>query len=257
MIKIFRRWTRVKEVFISRRLNKWGRRFGFVRFFEVRNVGRLERDLNQIYIGKKKLHVNVPRYKRNEMESKRQEKETRSIYTEKVRKPNKMKEITLVLHENKRTKEVWRAKTGKKTFAEVVKGDTQRKWKGPIIKTEQQVLPWMEYSAIGQFREEMDFEQLGEEFVKGGMNSVRVRYMRDNLVLLTPHEGENMEELINLNKEWFESVFQNIEPWSPELVAGHKIVWVRCYGLLLSLWNKDCFSKVVGEVTTLVSIMNP
>jgi len=35
MIKIFRRWARVKEVFIARRLNKWGRRFGFVRFFEV------------------------------------------------------------------------------------------------------------------------------------------------------------------------------------------------------------------------------
>jgi len=28
MIKIFRRWIRVKEVFISRRLNKWSRRFG-------------------------------------------------------------------------------------------------------------------------------------------------------------------------------------------------------------------------------------
>ena len=33
MLKIFQRWTRVKEVFISHRLNKWGRRFGFVRFF--------------------------------------------------------------------------------------------------------------------------------------------------------------------------------------------------------------------------------
>jgi len=33
MIKIFQRWARVKEVFISHRLNKWGRRFKFVRFF--------------------------------------------------------------------------------------------------------------------------------------------------------------------------------------------------------------------------------
>jgi len=57
MVRIFKRWTRVKKVFISRRLNKWERRFGFVRFFEVRNVGRLEKDLDQIYIGNKKLHV--------------------------------------------------------------------------------------------------------------------------------------------------------------------------------------------------------
>jgi len=68
MHKVFQRWARVKEVFISRRLNKWEMRFGFVRFFEVGNVGRLEKELDQIYIGNLKLHVNVPRYRRNEVE---------------------------------------------------------------------------------------------------------------------------------------------------------------------------------------------
>jgi len=53
MIKVFQKWTRVKEVFISRRLNRWERRFGFVRLFEVRNAGRLERELDQIYHYKK------------------------------------------------------------------------------------------------------------------------------------------------------------------------------------------------------------
>jgi len=46
MFKIFQKWARVKEVFISRRLNKWGRRFGFVRFVEVKNVRWLERELD-------------------------------------------------------------------------------------------------------------------------------------------------------------------------------------------------------------------
>jgi len=32
MFKIFQRWARVKEVFIVRKLNRWGRRFGFVNF---------------------------------------------------------------------------------------------------------------------------------------------------------------------------------------------------------------------------------
>jgi len=57
----------VKEVFISRRLNRWGRRFGFVRFFEVSNAGRLEKELDNIYIGHRKLHVNVPRYRRADL----------------------------------------------------------------------------------------------------------------------------------------------------------------------------------------------
>jgi len=51
MLKIFQRWARVKDVFISRRLNKWGRRFGFVSLFDVKNVAKLEKELDQIYIG--------------------------------------------------------------------------------------------------------------------------------------------------------------------------------------------------------------
>jgi len=65
MVKLFQKWARVKEVFISRRLNKWGRRFGFVRFLEVKNVVRLEGELDRIYIGNRKLHVNIPKYRRH------------------------------------------------------------------------------------------------------------------------------------------------------------------------------------------------
>jgi len=64
MLKIFERWARVKEMFISRRLNRWGRRFDFVKFFKVENEVRLEKQLDQIYIGNIKLYVNIHRYRR-------------------------------------------------------------------------------------------------------------------------------------------------------------------------------------------------
>jgi len=66
MLKVFQKRARVKEVFISRRLNKWGRRFGFVRLFGVSNVGGLEKELDQLYIGNRKLFVNVPKYQRHQ-----------------------------------------------------------------------------------------------------------------------------------------------------------------------------------------------
>jgi len=43
MWKIFRRWGMVKEVFISRKLNREGHKFGFVRFLKVKNVKALEK----------------------------------------------------------------------------------------------------------------------------------------------------------------------------------------------------------------------
>jgi len=72
MTKVFQKWATVKEVFISRRPNKWGRRFGFVRFLDVKNVVRLEGDLDRIYIGTMKLHVNIPKYRRHQYEPRRE-----------------------------------------------------------------------------------------------------------------------------------------------------------------------------------------
>jgi len=172
-------------------------------------MGKLVSDLYQIYIGNMKLHVNVPRYRRHEVVPRRVGSENKGKYME---NPRKVKVVVPAIQHQKRVKEVWRVKTERKTFADVVKDDSQRWWKGPIIKTEQKVLPWMGSNVIGQFRDELNFEQLGDEFVKGGMSMIRVRYMGDNLALLTPWEGESMQELINLNNEWFEGVFHSIKP---------------------------------------------
>jgi len=46
--KIFQRWGRVEEVFISKKLNRWGNKFGFVRFSDVKNVRKLESELDSI-----------------------------------------------------------------------------------------------------------------------------------------------------------------------------------------------------------------
>jgi len=40
-------------------------------------------------------------------------------------------------------------------------------------------------------------------------------------------------------------MFQSILLWSNEKLPSHKLVWVRCSGLPLSLCNKKCFEKVV------------
>lgn len=90
--------------------------------------------------------------------------------------------------------------------------------------------------------------------MKGGMNMIRMRFLGDDLVLLTLREWESMKVLLKYNKEWFNCVFVSIEPWSVTSVADHKIIWVRWYGLPLSFWNKDCFAKVVGEEATLVFV---
>jgi len=137
-------------------------------------------------------------------------------------------------------------KSGNRSYAEIVTADSQEQWKGPSIKVQQLTMPWMETSVVGKLREDMDVDRLGEELVKGGMNMVKVRLLGDNLVLLTPSAGENMEDVIKLNKEWADRVFVSFKPWSNDIGPSHKTMWVRCYGLPFSFWSRDCFTKVIG-----------
>ena len=55
MWKIFQRWGRVIDVFISRRLDAGNRRFEFMRFQGVMDAHVLERRLDAIWIGLWKL----------------------------------------------------------------------------------------------------------------------------------------------------------------------------------------------------------
>jgi len=115
---------------------------------------------------------------------------------------------------------------------------------------------WMVKSFVGKLGDGMDFDKLGEEIVKGGMSMVRARFLGDNLVLLTPREGEAMEDIMKLNKGWFDSVFTSVSPWSLNCGASHRIVWVRCFGLPLPAWNRECFTKVIGELSRAATVVS-
>ena len=93
----------MKEVFISRHLDRWGRRFEFVRFFAVENEVRLEKELDQIYIDNMKLYVNIPRYKSVGTAQKGgASNATREVRKQYIHEPVKLK-----------SKEVWREKKRK------------------------------------------------------------------------------------------------------------------------------------------------
>jgi len=249
MFKVFQKWARVKDVFISRRLNKWGRRFGFVRFFGMRDVGHLERELDQLYVGNKKLFVNIPKYRRNMEEQSRTEgRLRRAPYRARQNEDSHAHKKVTVTGGEQRREDIWVEKKGNRSYAEVATGTTTNQWKGVSFKKQQCVLPWMDRSAVGKLRGGKNVEQLVEELVTGGINMLRVRALGDNLVLLTPREGEKMENFIKVNSEWVDCVFESIKPWSLSSGPSHKSIWVRCYGLSLPLWNEECFTKLIGAL---------
>jgi len=220
-----------------------------VRFIGVRDVGRLERELDQLYVGNRKLFVNIPKYQRNQQElSRTYRRLQRAPYRASQNEASLVHKKVIMTGGEQRREDKWVEKKGKRSYAEAVTGATKDQWKGLSFKTQQHVLPWMEMSAVGKLRDDKNVDQLEEELVTRGMNMLRVRVLGDNLVMLTPREGEKMENIIKVNSEWVDSVFESIKPWSISSGPSHKSVWVRCYGLPLPFWNKDCFTKLIGAL---------
>ncbi|MCI24899.1 RNA-binding protein 25-like, partial [Trifolium medium] len=62
----FARFGRVADVFIPKKVDKWGRRFGFVKYKEVKEMEVLLSSLQDVWIGSFKLRVNKSRFVRNE-----------------------------------------------------------------------------------------------------------------------------------------------------------------------------------------------
>lgn len=65
MYDMFKKFGDIDEVIIPRNLDKNRRRYGFVRFFSVRNLDFLATKLDVLFLGSRKLFVNTPRFKRN------------------------------------------------------------------------------------------------------------------------------------------------------------------------------------------------
>ncbi|GKV27064.1 hypothetical protein SLEP1_g36275 [Rubroshorea leprosula] len=69
--RLFSKYGRIYSIYSPERRDRFGRRFGFVRFLEVKDKKELERQLDQIWIGHTKLRANIPRFKEEDRNGKK------------------------------------------------------------------------------------------------------------------------------------------------------------------------------------------
>jgi RNA recognition motif-containing protein len=64
--KLFSNYGQVAEVFIPQKVDKWGRKFGFVKFNEVEDLADLEARLEDVWLWQMRLKVNKARFSRED-----------------------------------------------------------------------------------------------------------------------------------------------------------------------------------------------
>lgn len=64
MYEIFQNYGHIDEVFIPAKRDARGGSYGFVRFFDVEDDDLFATNMDNIFIGSRKLNVNIPRFTR-------------------------------------------------------------------------------------------------------------------------------------------------------------------------------------------------
>ncbi|KAK7251758.1 hypothetical protein RIF29_35233 [Crotalaria pallida] len=139
------------------------------------------------------------------------------------------------LHENKVRKE----------------GD-EEDWKGMKINIPDAELEWISKGFVGRVEDYEKAWRIQDIMQEEGITTIKAIPMGDQMVLLLPMEGENLQDLIQEVGDNLGQHFEYIKSWSEDMVAGNKLAWIRCAGIPPHAWNEMFFKAITGPFGELI-----
>jgi hypothetical protein len=224
--KLFLKFGRVMEVYIPRKLDKRGRRFGFVKYKEVNDVELLSEKLQEVWLGSFKLLVNRSRFARTDS------KEASSGRDNEVGKRS--------------TFQPKDAEVGRSFKTALVGGGAQQKTMVMKVPVNEELCKELQGSMVGTLAREKDVRRIQTTLYMEGFRSITVTNMGGNMVLMrSPVEGD-IARLLRSKNECLQYYFSEIKPWNPGMLAVQREVWVQIYGIPIHIWGENFF-KMVGK----------
>ncbi|GLU17138.1 hypothetical protein SLE2022_335320 [Rubroshorea leprosula] len=233
----FQRCGKVLDVYVPKKHDKWGKRFGFLRMLGVQNDNQIVRRLNDIWFGSYKLRVKIA-----------EERSNTSVKDK-------------VMGDRKQHRDDRLVQPGQ-SYAQVVKGKTQSFQRLPdrtgTLEGEDRGITQMEKKPI-QARQLNRKEEVASCVILDGKKVKDVQQRIDvdgglitisplggRRVLLTEPEPGSLLEFMNHNKELFALWFEDIQPWDKQVQDRSRMAWLRITGIPLKAWSDRCF-KMIGE----------
>lgn len=125
--------------------------------------------------------------------------------------------------------------------------DSPQRWYEIEARVMENEKEWLTRSFILRTHNNNNLKLVRECFITEGLGSIWVRHLGDNEMLLKWDKEANVSKTIKENCEWLGIIFKFITPWAK---YWNKLSWVKCRGILLSLWGYDCLEKVVAIMGT-------
>ncbi|GKA80109.1 RNA-directed DNA polymerase, eukaryota [Tanacetum coccineum] len=231
----------VVDAFIPNRRSKGGKRFGFVRFIKVFDVERLVSNLCMMWIGKCRIHANVARFQRPNLNNSSKQ------FSHNGEKRNNM-------HEDKKDNG---PKDNSNSYAHAVKGRLQVNREVdniPMLVLDESCVNQQDYSCClnGKVK---DFEALSNLKVvldNDGFDDIVLRYLGGLWVLIEFISVEIKEKFQSnmSNGTWFSQLHQA----SNDLSIDGRVAWVEIEGIPLKFWSDNTFKWIASKWGTLLSV---
>jgi RNA recognition motif-containing protein len=210
--KIFVKFGSVSDVYIPKKVDKWGRKFGFVKFKDVRDADELCKKLQEVWYGTTKLSVKRARFGKEDQ--KEEDSGTKTVL------PRRRAALNVKVIEGVSFKSLLLKGKGARCAEVEDEGGVRRKSRlhsvedlAPLqIEVCESTLKELEGSKVGFLKNSMDFSSFQERLMLDGHHEVKVIQMGGNMVLFqSPCEGE-LEEVMKCSKLWWENCFSKIIP---------------------------------------------
>ncbi|GKV09171.1 hypothetical protein SLEP1_g20713 [Rubroshorea leprosula] len=205
MWSTFLKFGRVYDIYSPSRRSRNGSRFGFVRFLGVTDKKELERKLDQIRVGDQKLWVNMPRYDVEKKEVGVKRKSCGMVNVDQNRSYAEVVKGTQEKHVGQdkqgrhrdRSRHEHRQTANRKVWKERARGV---KWAGMEFNVKPEEYAWLEGKCWNSA-----FRGDGQD-------------------------KEEVKDFVEMASDWLRQWFEEVRPWTPQMIAKERFVWIRCQG---------------------------
>jgi hypothetical protein len=232
----------VGDVYIPKKVDKQGHRFGFVKYREVSDATELLRSISDIWIGSFKLRVNRSKFSKNEQPPAKepqamvQRREHNFVQSEKSFKG--------ALFDDGRV-------GGGKGGRALIPSEEKQGGRALILPEEKQEVVWevevedevlakLGGAYVGYLVEDQEAMSIQNHFRMDGYHNLKICSLGYSKILLWSDKAGEVKEVVE-SVGWWCSMFERLVPWSPLLVSNQRVTWLRCFGVPLHAWGFDLF----------------
>ncbi|XP_058751344.1 uncharacterized protein LOC131624420 [Vicia villosa] len=238
LMLVFQDYGEVHEVEILAHRSGRGNKFGFVRFFDVASEESLAVKLDNIFIGDRKLFVNLPRFQKREPHL----KFSRNVGNGGVQVRGG---VISERRDNRRDH---------RSFAMVAgagNGSEAGKQTHMVFNCDEGAV-WNRFNKafVGTVIEGGLSFNMQDIFDLDGYFNIKVTPLGSNKCLLEGRGEGDLEDLLDNFESWLKRWFQSVVRWEPSMVDLERVVWVRAFGIPCHAWGEEffeCISKPVGS----------